>query len=66
VGASVSSDDARNATLGSDDKAASLTLGTGSALLERLGISPCLIRLSVGLEDSGDLWDNFSQTLKPA
>jgi cystathionine beta-lyase/cystathionine gamma-synthase len=40
--------------------------GQDPALLERLGITPGLIRLSVGLEDPEDLWDDFSQALKPA
>jgi cystathionine beta-lyase/cystathionine gamma-synthase len=40
--------------------------GQDPALLDRLGITPGLIRLSVGLEDIEDLWDDFSQALKPA
>jgi len=38
--------------------------GQDPALLERLGITPGLIRLSVGLEDPEDLWDDFRQALE--
>jgi len=37
--------------------------GQDPALLERLGITPGLIRLSVGLEDLEDLWDDLEQGL---
>ena len=32
-------------------------------MLERLGITPGLIRLSVGLEDVEDLWADLAQAL---
>jgi cystathionine beta-lyase/cystathionine gamma-synthase len=33
-------------------------------MLQRLGITPGLIRLSVGLEDPKDLWSDLSQALE--
>ena len=35
--------------------------GQDPQMLERLGITPGLIRLSVGLEDVEDLWNDLSQ-----
>jgi cystathionine beta-lyase/cystathionine gamma-synthase len=37
--------------------------GQDPALLEKMGITPGLIRLSVGLEDLEDLWEDFEQAL---
>jgi len=37
--------------------------GQDPAVLERLGITPGLVRLSVGLEDANDLWDDLGQAL---
>ncbi|MDR3622307.1 MAG: aminotransferase class I/II-fold pyridoxal phosphate-dependent enzyme [Paludisphaera borealis] len=37
--------------------------GQDPAVLERLGITPGLVRLSVGLEDVNDLWDDLGQAL---
>ena len=37
--------------------------GQDPQMLERLGITPGLIRLSVGLEDVEDLWHDLSQGL---
>jgi cystathionine beta-lyase/cystathionine gamma-synthase len=30
---------------------------------ERQGITPGMVRLSIGLEDPGDLWDDFERAL---
>ncbi|MDG3005148.1 trans-sulfuration enzyme family protein [Paludisphaera mucosa] len=38
--------------------------GQDPAVLERLGVTPGLIRLSVGLEDVEDLWNDFAQALE--
>jgi cystathionine beta-lyase/cystathionine gamma-synthase len=37
--------------------------GQDTAILEKMGITPGLIRLSVGLEDPEDLWEDFEQAL---
>ncbi|APW63458.1 trans-sulfuration enzyme family protein [Paludisphaera borealis] len=37
--------------------------GQDPAVLARLGITPGLVRLSVGLEDVNDLWDDLGQAL---
>jgi cystathionine beta-lyase/cystathionine gamma-synthase len=37
--------------------------GQDPAILEKMGITPGLIRLSVGLEDPEDLWEDFEQAL---
>jgi cystathionine beta-lyase/cystathionine gamma-synthase len=37
--------------------------GQDSTILEKMGITPGLIRLSVGLEDVEDLWEDFEQAL---
>ena len=37
--------------------------GQDPAVLERLGITPGLVRLSVGLEDANDLWNDLGQAL---
>jgi cystathionine beta-lyase/cystathionine gamma-synthase len=37
--------------------------GQDAAALERLGITPGLVRLSVGVEDVNDLWDDLGQAL---
>ena len=37
--------------------------GQDPAALKRLGITPGLVRLSVGLEDANDLWDDLGQAL---
>jgi cystathionine beta-lyase/cystathionine gamma-synthase len=37
--------------------------GQDPAFLEKMGITPGLIRLSVGLEDPEDLWEDFEQAL---
>jgi cystathionine beta-lyase/cystathionine gamma-synthase len=38
--------------------------GQDPAMLERLGITPGLIRLSVGLEDPEDIWEDLEQGLR--
>ena len=38
--------------------------GQDPEILKRLGITPGLIRLSVGLEDTDDLWADFEQALQ--
>ncbi len=38
--------------------------GQDPETLKRLGITPGLIRLSVGLEDVEDLWADFDQALR--
>jgi len=38
--------------------------GQDPEMLQRLGITPGLIRLSVGLEDPEDLWSDLSQALE--
>lgn len=38
--------------------------GQDPSLLKRLGITPGLIRLSVGLEDPDDLWEDLKQALE--
>ncbi|WP_165070312.1 trans-sulfuration enzyme family protein [Paludisphaera rhizosphaerae] len=38
--------------------------GQDPEVLERLGVTPGLVRLSVGLEDVEDLWNDFAQALE--
>ncbi len=38
--------------------------GQDPAILEKMGITPGLIRLSVGLEDPEDLWEDFRTGLQ--
>lgn len=38
--------------------------GQDSAALERFGITPGVVRISVGLEDESDLWDEFAASLQ--
>jgi cystathionine beta-lyase/cystathionine gamma-synthase len=38
--------------------------GQDPALLDKLGITPGLIRLSVGMEDPEDLWEDLNSALE--